>query len=89
MGFLILEVGFLRGTGSKSLQSITTALDVRKALATEAECSRQHLTTCSNVQKLEYSNNSIIRESTIILFVKAYITAELTNVLLHISFGYY
>lgn len=38
--------GFLLDMGSSSLMSITTALDVRKTFATEAACSKQHLTTC-------------------------------------------
>lgn len=46
-------MGFLRGIGMgfNSLRSTTTALDVRNALATEAECSIQHLTTCSNFSR--------------------------------------
>lgn len=38
-------IGFLLGMGSNSLMSTTTASDVKKVLATEAACSRQHLTT--------------------------------------------
>lgn len=40
-------IGFLLGMRSNSLMSTTTASDVKKVLATEAACSRQHLTTCS------------------------------------------
>lgn len=48
-----MGIDFLRGIGigSNSLRSTTTALDVRNALATEAECSIQHLTTCSNFSR--------------------------------------
>jgi len=47
-----VAMAFLGGNvmGCNSLRSITTALDVRNALATEAECSMQHLTTCTSFQ---------------------------------------
>ena len=41
-----LSMGLARGAASGSLISTTTTSDVRKVLATEAACSRQHLTTC-------------------------------------------
>lgn len=41
-----LSIGFPAGTDSGSLMSTTTTSDVRKVLATEAACSKQHLTTC-------------------------------------------
>lgn len=42
-------IGGLLGMGSSSLMSTTTAEEVRKLLATDVACSKQHLTTCSNV----------------------------------------
>lgn len=40
-------IGFLLRMRSNSLMSTTTASNVKKILATDAACSRQHLTTCS------------------------------------------
>lgn len=40
-------IGFLLCRVNGSLMSIITASEVRKVLATDAACSRQHLTTCS------------------------------------------
>lgn len=45
----MVGIGGLLGMGSSSLMSTTTALDVRKVLATDAACSKQHLTTCSSI----------------------------------------
>lgn len=47
-----VAMAFLEGNvmGCNTLCSITTAWDVRNDLATEAECSIQHLTTCTNFQ---------------------------------------
>jgi hypothetical protein len=54
-----LSIGLARGAGSASLISTTTTSDVRKVLATDAACSRQHLTTCIGhfiiVRKLDSS----------------------------------
>jgi len=52
-----VAMAFLGGNvmGCNSLRSITTALDVRNALATEAECSMQHLTTCTSFQDQSWS----------------------------------
>ena len=38
-------MGLARGAASGSLISTTTTSDVRKVLATDAACSKQHLTT--------------------------------------------
>jgi hypothetical protein len=40
-----LSIGFATGAASGSLISTTTTSDVRKVLATDAACSKQHLTT--------------------------------------------
>ena len=39
-------IGFAAGAWSASLMSTTTAAEVMKVLATDAACSKQHLTTC-------------------------------------------
>lgn len=41
-----IDLGIL-GMGRDSFMSTTTASDVRKVLATDAACSKQHLTTCT------------------------------------------
>lgn len=41
--------GLMMGLGLISLISTTTQSDVRNVLATDAACSRQHLTTCVSV----------------------------------------
>lgn len=46
LGILGSFGGILLGKGCVSLMSTTTASDVRKVLATDAACSKQHLTTC-------------------------------------------
>jgi hypothetical protein len=40
-----LSMGFPAGTDSGSLISTTTQSDIKNVFATEAACSRQHLTT--------------------------------------------
>jgi len=40
-----LSIGLPTGTGSGSLISTTTQSDIKKVFATEAACSKQHLTT--------------------------------------------
>jgi hypothetical protein len=53
IGFLGIAMGFLRGNGRcSSIRSITTAFDVKNVLATEAACSIQHLTTCTDFQDI-------------------------------------
>jgi len=42
-------MGFPAGMASGSFISTTTQSDIKKVLATEAACSRQHLTTCTRV----------------------------------------
>lgn len=43
--------GLMIGLGLFSLISTTTASDVRNVLATDAACSKQHLTTCVYMTK--------------------------------------
>jgi hypothetical protein len=42
-----LSMGLPTGADSGSFISTTTQSDIKKVLATEAACSRQHLTTCA------------------------------------------
>lgn len=42
-----LSMGLPIGTGSGSFISTTTQSDIKKVLATEDACSKQHLTTCT------------------------------------------
>lgn len=44
-----LRLGILLGMGFDSLISTTTASDNRKVFATDAACSKQHLTTCPSL----------------------------------------
>lgn len=44
-----LSMGVPAATDSGSFISTTTQSDIKKVLATEAACSRQHLTTCARV----------------------------------------
>jgi hypothetical protein len=43
-------MGLPTGAASGSLISTTTQSDIKKVLATEDACSRQHLTTCTTVK---------------------------------------
>lgn len=58
-----LRLGILLGMGFDSLISTTTASDNRKVFATDAACSKQHLTTCpsldSSFNMHEYNNPHI------------------------------
>ena len=51
-------IGFAAGACSASLISTTTASEVMKVLATEAACSKQHLTTCLTKINLVYRWNA-------------------------------
>eukprot|EP01018_Ginkgo_biloba_P015102 Gb_29051 [translate_table: standard] len=61
-----------KGTGSGSLISTTTTSDVRNVLATDAACSKQHLTTCftANAQNA-FTSPDAFHDATLNAFANA------------------